>query len=67
MTPFIIPPHIQSLNIDDTIMSSNFFEKYPFSKNIKKILFDKNTHAGNKWAAYALIKTFENNKKVNQH
>ena len=56
-----------SLNIDDIIMSSNFFEKYPFSKNIKKILLDKNTHQGNKWAAYALIKTFENNKKINQH
>jgi len=56
-----------SLKIDDIIMSSNFFEKYPFSKNIKKILFDKNTHKGNKWAAYALIKTFENNKKINQH
>jgi asparagine synthase (glutamine-hydrolysing) len=56
-----------SLKIDDIIMSSNFFEKYPFNKNIKKILFDKNTHKGNKWAAYALIKTFENNKKINQH
>ena len=56
-----------SLKIDDTIMSSNFFEKYPFSKNIKQLLLDKKVHKGNKWAAYALIKTFENNKKINQH
>tara|TARA_B100000686_G_C16769344_1_gene963987 strand:- start:415 stop:2343 length:1929 start_codon:yes stop_codon:yes gene_type:complete len=56
-----------SLKIEDTIMSTDFFEKYPFSKTIKKTLLDKNTHSGNKWSAYALIKTYENNKKADQH
>ncbi len=52
------------LNIEDTIMNTDFFSYFPFKKNIKKILLDENTHFGNRWSAYSFIKTFENMKKI---
>ena len=47
-------------------MSTDFFDHYPFKKNIKKVLLDNKTHPGNKWTAYSLIKTFENLKEINK-
>ena len=32
----------------------------------KKILLDSKTHPGNRWAAYSLIKTYENMKKIEE-
>ena len=52
------------LHLESTIMNTDFFSYFPFKKNIKKILLDKNTHPGNKWIAYSLIKTFENMKRI---
>ncbi len=57
----------KALNFEETIMSSDFFNHYPFKKNVKKILLDKKTHPGNKWTAYALIKTYENLRKINEN
>ena len=56
----------KALNFEDTIMSTDFFDHYPFKKNIKKVLLDNKTHPGNKWTAYSLIKTFENLKEINK-
>ena len=50
------------LNAKEEILSTNFFDNYPFNKNIKKILLNNNVHPGNIWAATTLIKTFENYK-----
>ena len=50
------------LNAKEEILSTNFFDNYPFNKNIKKILLNSNVHPGNIWAATTLIKTFENYK-----
>ena len=57
----------KSLNFDDTIMNSDFIKKYPFKKNIVKILLDKKTHPGNKWTIFSFIKTFENLKDINKN
>ena len=54
------------INAKEEILSTDFFKSYPFSKNIKKILTNKNVHPGNIWAANALIKTFENCKNFKQ-
>ena len=54
------------LNAKEEILSTNFFKNYPFKKNIKQILLNKNVHPGNIWVANALIKTFENCKNYNQ-
>ena len=56
----------KALNFEDTIMSTDFFDHYPFKKNIKKLLIDNKTHPGNRWTAYSLIKTFENLKEINK-
>ena len=56
----------EALNFEKVIKETNFFDHYPFKKNIKEILLDKKTHAGNKWIAYSLIKTFENLNEINK-
>ena len=57
----------KALNFEDTIMNTDFFDHYPFKKNIKRVLLDKKTHPGNRWAAYSFIKTFENLKEINKN
>ncbi len=47
------------IKFDKTIKETNIFNKFPFKKNIKKILLNKYTHSGNKWAAYNFIKMTE--------
>tara|TARA_B100000686_G_scaffold114870_1_gene122375 strand:+ start:23 stop:823 length:801 start_codon:yes stop_codon:yes gene_type:complete len=54
-----------ALNFEDVIRGSDFFSNYPFKKNVKNILLDSKTHLGNRWIAFALIKTQENLKKIN--
>jgi asparagine synthase (glutamine-hydrolysing) len=54
------------LNMEDTIRKTNFFNFFPFKRNIKKILLDKKTHPGNLWTAYALINTFDELVKINK-
>ena len=49
----------KKLNFDKVIKKSKFFDKFPFKKNIKPVLLKKNTHSGNKWAAYNFIKMYE--------
>ena len=56
----------KTLNIEDTIESSDFFRNYQFKKDIKKILLDDKTHPANKWSAYSLIKTNESLKEINK-
>ena len=56
----------KSLNFDDIITNSDFIKKYPFKKNIVKILLDKKTHPANKWTMFSFIKTFENLKIINR-
>ena len=56
----------KALNFEEIIKDTNFFEFYPFHKDTKKILLDKNTHPGNRWTAYSLIKTFENLNEINK-
>ena len=55
----------KKLNFEETIINTDFFSYFPFKKEIKKVLLDKNTHIGNRWAAYSLIKTFDNTKNLN--
>ena len=57
---------IKELKIKETINKSNFFSYFPFKKDIKKILLDKNTHPGNLWTSYAFIKTFDELNKINK-
>jgi hypothetical protein len=52
--------------MEDTIRKTNFFNFFPFKRNIKKILLDKKTHPGNLWTAYALINTFDELVKINK-
>ena len=49
--------------MSETIENTDFFNKYPFKAEIKKVLLDEKTHPGNRWAAYCFIKTYENIKK----
>ena len=56
----------KALNFKEVIKNSNFFDHYPFKKNAKNILLDNRTHSGNRWAAYSLIKTFENLNEINK-
>ena len=56
----------KGLNFDETILNSDFFNNFPFKKNIKKILLDSKTHHANKWTAYSFIKTFENLREINK-
>ena len=54
------------INFDEEINNTNFFEKFPFTKNVKEILLDKNTHPANLWTAYSFIKTFNNLQNINK-
>lgn len=56
----------RGLNFEETISNSDFFNSFPFKKNIKNILLDPKTHHANKWTAYTLIKTFENLREINK-
>ena len=56
----------EKLNFKDEINKSEFFEKFPFKKDIKSLLFKKNTHPANVWVAYCLSKTYYNLKKINK-
>ena len=47
------------IKFDKVIKKANFFDKFPFKQNTKNILLNKNTHSGNKWAAYNFIKMYE--------
>lgn len=51
----------KKIKFDKFIKETNFFQIFPFKKNTKNILLNKNTHSGNKWAAYNFIKM---NKKL---
>ena len=57
---------ISDKRINETIKASNFFGKFPFKDNVKKILLDKNTHITNTWTVYSFIKTYENLQKLNK-
>ena len=57
---------ISDKRINETIKATNFFEKFPFKDNIKKLLLDKNTHITNTWTVYSFIKTYENLQKLNK-
>jgi asparagine synthase (glutamine-hydrolysing) len=57
---------VSDKRINETIKATNFFEKFPFKDNIKKILLDKNTHITNTWTVYSFIKTYENLQKLNK-
>ena len=56
----------KNLKIEKEILSTSFFKDYPFKKNIVKKLLSKNTHRGNLWAAYSLIKSHNQLKKINR-
>ena len=49
----------KKIKFDNVIKKTNFFHKFPFKQNTKKILLNKNTHSGNKWSAYNFIKMYE--------
>jgi len=59
------PDIYKALNFEDTIMSSDFFDHFPFRKNIKNILMNPKTHPANRWSAYSFIKTFESLNEIN--
>ena len=54
---------MKKLNINEKIESSNFFENFPFKKNIKNTLLNKETHQANRWSAMCFINTFDKLKK----
>ena len=54
------------LNFEEEINNTRFFEKFPFTKNVKEILLDKSTHPANLWTAYSFIKTFNNLQNINK-
>ena len=56
----------EELNFKEAIINTEFFDNFPFKKNTKDILLDKNTHPGNLWSAYTFIKTFENLNAINK-
>ncbi len=49
----------KKIKFDEIIKETNIFNKFPFKKNTKNILLKKDTHSGNKWAAYNFIKMYE--------
>ena len=49
----------KKIKFDKSIKETNIFKKFPFKKNTKNILLNKDTHSGNKWAAYNFIKMNE--------
>ena len=54
------------LRMEETIKNSNFFDLFPFKKNVKEILLNKQTHPANLWNAYVLVNTFEELSKINK-
>lgn len=56
----------KNLNMEETIRQTNFFSFFPFKKNVKEVLLNKDTHPSNLWTAYALINTFYELKKINE-
>ena len=52
--------------MEETIKNSNFFDLFPFKKNVKEILLNKQTHPANLWNAYVLVNTFEELSKINK-
>lgn len=54
----------KKMNFENTIRQTSVFNKYPFQKNIKKLLLQKNTHPGNRWAAYNFIRMHKLGKKL---
>ena len=59
-------PSEMAEKFEETINNTDFFNNFPFKSNVKKILLDSKTHPGNRWAAYSLIKTYENMKKIEE-
>lgn len=55
----------KNINFEQEIQKTNFFEKFPFKKNIKEILLNKKTHPANLWAAYCFIKMYDNLERIN--
>lgn len=55
----------KNINFEQEIQNTEFFKKFPFKKNIKEILLNKNTHPANLWAAYSFIKTYDNLERIN--
>jgi asparagine synthase (glutamine-hydrolysing) len=54
------------LNMKETIRQTNFFGFFPFKKNVKEVLLNKDTHPANLWTSYALINTFNELNKINE-
>ncbi len=54
------------LHIEDTIRQTKFFSFFPFKKEVKQILLNKDTHPANLWTAYVLINTFDELTKINE-
>jgi hypothetical protein len=54
-----------NLNLNKTIINSDFFKRYPFADNIKNILLDHKTHPANVWAAYSFIKAYNKLNQIN--
>jgi hypothetical protein len=50
----------------ETIRQTNFFGFFPFKKNVKEVLLNKDTHPANLWTSYALINTFNELNKINE-
>ena len=56
----------EKINFKDEINKSELFDKFPFQKDIKSLLFKKNTHPANVWVAYCLSKTYNNLQQINK-
>ena len=54
------------LHTKDTIRQTKFFSFFPFKKEVKQILLNKDTHPANLWTAYVLINTFDELTKINE-
>ena len=55
-----------TLNMEETIKQTDFFSFFPFKKNIKEVLLNKDTHPANLWTAYSLINTFDELNIINE-
>ena len=49
----------KKMQFEKTIQQTEIFNKFPFKKNTKNLLLKKDTHSGNKWAAYNFIKMYK--------
>lgn len=59
------PENKKFLSMEETIMQTDFFSFFPFKKNIKEVLLNKDTHPANLWTAYSLINTFNELNIIN--